>query len=103
MLLKYWWELCEPFDQTQARLRELVRLPDSLVCLIKCGRTGCQWFWFILPKQKDLGCRAETPASLFNSSNFWLDAFVEARAFGAKDKGEINWNDFRETLFWPKI
>ena len=38
---------------------ELVRSP-SRVRPIFCGRTGRHWFWVLLPKQKGLGCRAET-------------------------------------------
>jgi len=39
---------------------ELVRPPKAGVRPIKCGQTGRHWFWVLLPKQKDLGCRAET-------------------------------------------
>jgi len=39
---------------------ELARPPLSCVHLLEEGRTGRQWFWLLLPKQKGLGCRAET-------------------------------------------
>ena len=39
---------------------ELARPPIAGVHLLDCGRTGRQWFWLLLPKQKGLGCRAET-------------------------------------------
>ena len=39
---------------------ELVRSPKVSVRPIRCGQTGRQWFWVLLPKQKGLGCRAET-------------------------------------------
>jgi len=51
--------LFEPFDTTQDKLRELVRSPSGVCPLLLC-RTGRQWFWVLLPKQKDLGRRAET-------------------------------------------
>jgi len=49
--LGIWRTLFEP--------RELVR---SLSCVrpIQYGRTGRQWFWAFLPKQKGLACRGET-------------------------------------------
>ncbi|MDH4362279.1 MAG: hypothetical protein OEW33_16265, partial [Nitrospirota bacterium] len=46
--------------KTQDRLRELVRAPQVGVRHTSCGQLGRQWFWPLLPKQKWLGCRAET-------------------------------------------
>ncbi len=54
-----WQTLFEPFDKTQDRLRELVCSPKIRVCPILWSLSGRQWFWAILPKQKDLGYRAE--------------------------------------------
>ena len=61
-------DACRPALLMDARMsrralfehRELARLPRLGVHLIDGGRTGRQWFWRLLPKQKGLGCRAET-------------------------------------------
>jgi len=39
---------------------ELGRPTLVRVSPIQCGRPGWKWFWVLLPKQKELGCRAET-------------------------------------------
>jgi hypothetical protein len=39
---------------------ELGRPPKTRVRPIQCGQTGRHWFWLLLPKQKDFGCRDET-------------------------------------------
>ncbi len=44
---------------------ELARLPSGGHPL-DSGQTGRQWFWVLLPKQKNLGCRAETRQISFN-------------------------------------
>lgn len=52
--------LCEPFEKTQDRLRELGRPPHIGVRPFLSGQTGRHWFWDLLPEQKVLGCRGET-------------------------------------------
>ena len=47
-----WRALFEPFDKTQARLRELVRTPQVDVRPLLSDQTGRHWFWALLPEQK---------------------------------------------------
>ena len=51
--------LSEPFGFAQDRPGELVRAPSG-VRPIFIRRTGRQWFWALLPKQKRVGGRDET-------------------------------------------
>ena len=39
--------------------------------------TGRQWFWILLPKQKDLGCRAETRQyfNIVGALGRWVPAY----------------------------
>ena len=45
--------------QTLSERSELGCSLKARVCPIQSSLSGRQWFWILLPKQKDLGCRGE--------------------------------------------
>ncbi|GJL59781.1 MAG: hypothetical protein NPIRA03_26380 [Nitrospirales bacterium] len=51
----------EPSDFAQDKLRELGRSSKVSAPPLQKGQTGRQWFWVLLPKQKDLAARGRTP------------------------------------------
>ena len=58
---------------------ELVRSPSG-VRPIWSGLTGRQWFWVLLPKQKGLGCRAQT-RQLLNEKFGWYLLWSSLRLY----------------------
>ena len=49
-----------PIRRALSERSELARPPLCCVRPILIRRVGRQWFWVLLPKQKDLVCRGET-------------------------------------------
>jgi len=85
---------------------ELARPPVVCVRPLWWDRAGRQWFWVLLPNQKDLGCRAETRHLSYMLIIPRLCHWAIHRSFPSNNT-EVFWNDYKKRnrlnlLFWEK-